>query len=151
MRHASRIFLVAALGAASSAQALVGLSQTGGPLEPHAVMLLKTTGGASGFCTGIVVSARAILTAAHCVTGAANMRVHYRDAAGAPVLKPVSAVAVPVTEDVSPETPAVALADGGVLASGDSVIEAAASADALGISPAEYLLEPIPAEDTLLM
>lgn len=46
---------------------------------------------------------------------------------------------------------AVALADGRVLASGDSVIEAAASADALGISPAEYLLEPIPAEDTLLM
>ena len=46
---------------------------------------------------------------------------------------------------------AVAVADGQVLASGDSVIEVAAKADSLGISPANYLLEPIPAEDTLLM
>ena len=95
MRKTPRLLVALALAAASpAANAIVGPSQTGGPLEPHAVMLLKTTGGASGFCTGIVVSARAILTAAHCVTGAANMRVHYRDAAGAPVLKPVSAVAV---------------------------------------------------------
>ena len=95
MRQASRLLFAVTLCAAStSAQALVGPSQTGGPLEPKAVMLLKTTGGTSGFCTGIVVSARVILTAAHCVTAAANMRVHFRDASGAPVLKAVSAVAV---------------------------------------------------------
>ena len=46
---------------------------------------------------------------------------------------------------------AVAVADGRILASGQSVIEAAAAADALGISVADYLLEPIPTEDTLLM
>ena len=46
---------------------------------------------------------------------------------------------------------AVAVADGRVLASGQSVIEAAASADTFGISSHDYLLEPIPTEDTLLM
>lgn len=46
---------------------------------------------------------------------------------------------------------AVAIVDGRIMASGANVIEAAAAADGLGISPTEYLLEPIPAEDTLLM
>ena len=94
MRRISICAATAALLAASGASALVGPSESGGPLETHSLMLLKTTGGASGFCSGVVVSARAILTAAHCVTNAGAMRVHYRDAAGAPVLKTVSAIAV---------------------------------------------------------
>ena len=95
MRKTSRMLVAAALCAAPvGANAVVGPAETGGPLEAHSVMLLKTNGGAAGFCSGVVVSRRAILTAAHCVTNASAMRVHYRDAAGAPVLKTVSAVAV---------------------------------------------------------
>ena len=94
MRIFISLLLAASAACATSAGALVGPSQTGGPLERESVMLLKTSGGSAGFCTGVVVSKRAILTAAHCVSSAATMRVHYRDGAGAPVLKAVSAIMV---------------------------------------------------------
>jgi hypothetical protein len=43
-------------------------------------------------------------------------------------------------------------ADGSkVVASGRTEIEAAANAEATGLGPAEYVLEPIPQEDTLLL
>ncbi|KQP61680.1 trypsin-like serine protease [Methylobacterium sp. Leaf108] len=59
----------------------------GGREAPEAagssVMVLSSNGGV---CTGVVVARDAVLTAAHCVSGRAEHRVHFRDAAGAPVL-----------------------------------------------------------------
>ena len=49
-----------------------------------AVMVLSSNGGV---CTGIVVAPDAVLTAGHCVAARAEHRVHYTDAAGAPVIK----------------------------------------------------------------
>jgi hypothetical protein len=49
--------------------------------RPHLVMVLNDRGG---FCSGVVVARDAILTAGHCTTGA--IRLHWKDAAGRPVL-----------------------------------------------------------------
>lgn len=64
----------------------------GGRAAPEAaassVMVLSSNGGV---CTGIVVAQDAVLTAGHCAAGPAEHRVHFRDAAGAPVLVELSA------------------------------------------------------------
>lgn len=46
---------------------------------------------------------------------------------------------------------AVAMSDGRVLGSGDNVLEVAKIVDELGLSVREYLLEPIPDCDTLIL
>jgi hypothetical protein len=46
---------------------------------------------------------------------------------------------------------AVALSDGRILASDDSELEVAKQVDALGLSVREYLMEPIPDCDTLIL
>jgi len=82
------------LTCAGSARAIVGESSDGGERADETVMLLTRGPEGSGFCTGIVLTPRVILTAAHCLRPAADMRVHFRDAAGAPVILEVESVVV---------------------------------------------------------
>ena len=77
----------------SPAFALVGPASEDFSYSGHVVMVLKRAVDRAGFCTGVVVAPRAILTAAHCVSAIGDMRVHYRDDAGRPVLIEVEAVA----------------------------------------------------------
>ena len=55
-------------------------------------MVLQRRGSAAGFCTGIVIGPTYVLTAAHCVPEGADVRIHYRDREGAPVLVPVAGI-----------------------------------------------------------
>ena len=85
--------VLATLVQASHAQAVVGPSRDAdGGLADSLVMVLQRHGAAAGFCTGIVVGPRAVLTAAHCVPPGADLRIHFKDAEGAPVLLPVEGV-----------------------------------------------------------
>jgi hypothetical protein len=84
--------LLGALG--SPALAVVGPALEDPGFSAHIVMVLNRQGDRAGFCSGVVVATRAVLTAAHCVTAPADMRVHYRDGAGGVVLLPVKTVAV---------------------------------------------------------
>jgi len=73
--------------AAVPARAIVGGTEAppGG-----AVMVLSSKGGV---CTGLVLAPDTVLTAGHCAA-AGEHRVHFRDAAGAPVLVEIAARAV---------------------------------------------------------
>jgi hypothetical protein len=73
------------------AQAIVAGAEDAGPLSRAAIMVLSSRGGV---CSGVVVARDAILTAAHCVTGATDYRVHYRGDDGRPVLLGPAALAV---------------------------------------------------------
>lgn len=86
-----RLLLAAlcALSIPSTAGALVGPSQDGGALAAHTVMLLKRTGKASGFCTGVVLTRDIILTAGHCAHGASDLAAYVSDG-GAPTVIPVN-------------------------------------------------------------
>ena len=79
-----------AAAAVGPAWALVGPSEDGGTVAPYVVMVLNRIGPAAGFCSGVVVSREAVLTAAHCAPPGADLRIHFRDEAGKPVLLPVN-------------------------------------------------------------
>jgi len=83
--------LLAALLPSTAAEAIVGGAEDRGPLARRSVMVLSSNGGV---CSAVVVAPDVVLTAAHCVTGAAEHRVHYRDEAGEPVLITPAAKAV---------------------------------------------------------
>ena len=65
------------------AAAIVGGAQDTSPLARSSVMVLSSKGGV---CSAVVVAPDVVLTAAHCVTGAPEHRVHWRDESGVPVL-----------------------------------------------------------------
>ena len=75
------------------ARALVGPAEPGDSFAPYVVMVLARMPGAAGFCSGVVLRADVVLTAAHCVAGPADTRVHWREA-DVPVLREVKNVAV---------------------------------------------------------
>ena len=74
------------------ARAVVGASANGDAHAGHVVMVLQRKGSVAGFCSGVVIGPTAVLTAAHCVPPGADVRIHYRDAEGAPVLLPVAGI-----------------------------------------------------------
>jgi hypothetical protein len=76
---------------AAGAHAIVGGEPSEGPLSRQSVMVLSSNGGV---CSAVVLAPDVVLTAAHCVTGAAEHRVHFRDERGEPVLIVPSAKAV---------------------------------------------------------
>jgi hypothetical protein len=76
------------------ALALVGPALEDQSFASHVVMVLKRGAGKAGFCTGIVVAPQAVLTAAHCAAAIQDMRVHYRDEGGRPVIVEVEEVAI---------------------------------------------------------
>ncbi|NIX76893.1 S1 family peptidase [Microvirga sp. c23x22] len=75
----------------TSALAIVGGAEDQSPLARQSVMVLSSHGGV---CSAIVIARDVVLTAAHCVTGAPEHRVHFRDEAGQPVLIVPAAKAV---------------------------------------------------------
>jgi hypothetical protein len=81
------------LAAPAPASAVVGASEPGVRFADHVVMVLARGGEREGFCSGVVLAPRIVLTAAHCLGPPHDMAVHYRDAAGKPVLIAVAATA----------------------------------------------------------
>lgn len=73
------------------AHAIVGGDGDQGPLSRATVMVLAAGGG---MCSAVVVARDAVLTAAHCVTGAREHRVHFRDETGQPAFIEPTAKAV---------------------------------------------------------
>ncbi|MGC2785094.1 MAG: trypsin-like serine protease, partial [Roseiarcus sp.] len=90
-RFLRTLALVAALATPfAPACALVG-GEPDGRFADRVAMVLIRGGDKAGFCTGLVLGPRVLLTAAHCLRPLRDMAVHYRDAAGAPVVIPVDA------------------------------------------------------------
>ncbi|MGO4572810.1 S1 family peptidase [Microvirga sp. 2TAF3] len=83
--------ILATVLSATGACAIVGGAEDRGPLSRTTVMVLSSNGGV---CSAVVVGRDVVLTAAHCVTGAAEHRVHFRDEAGSPMLIAPAAKAV---------------------------------------------------------
>ncbi len=75
----------------SPALSLVGPAAEDQSYAAHVVMVLKRGVDQAGFCTGVVVAPRAVLTAAHCVAAIKDTRIHYRDDAGRPVIVEIQA------------------------------------------------------------
>ena len=89
MQVAGPVLAVAVL--ATPAAAVVGGAPDDGPLSRGSVMVLSSNGGV---CSAVVVASDAVLTAAHCATGATEHRVHYKEPGGEAPLIPPAAKAV---------------------------------------------------------
>ena len=86
----SLAFVAALAAPLAPALALVG-AEPDGRFADRVAMVLIRGGDKAGFCSALVLSPRVLLTAAHCLRPLRDMAVHYRDAAGAPVVIPVDA------------------------------------------------------------
>lgn len=94
MRRALQsIALLAALSGAAPAAAVVGGADEDAGFANEVVMVLTRGGDKAGFCSGVVLGPRVVLTAAHCLRRPQDMAVFFRDDKGAPVLLPVKAAA----------------------------------------------------------
>src|SRR5271156_4852236 len=88
------LFALFALFGAPTARAIVGPAHDASPLGDRGVVGLPRGAGGAGFCTGIGLGPRIVLTAAHCLRAAADMVVHYRDPEGQPILVAVAATSM---------------------------------------------------------
>jgi hypothetical protein len=86
----SLAFIAALFAPLASAHALVGAAPDSRFADRVAMVLIRG-GDKAGFCSALVLNPRVLLTAAHCLRPLKDMAVHYRDAAGAPVIIPVDA------------------------------------------------------------
>jgi len=80
--------LVSALWAVAPARAMVG-AVPDPRFADRVVMVLMRGGGEAGFCSGLVLDLRTVLTAAHCLRPVRDLAVFYRGAQNAPVIVPV--------------------------------------------------------------
>src|SRR5271168_122991 len=76
------LWVAAGLASISPAGAVVGAAENGARFANEIVMVLNRGGDKAGFCSGVVLSPRVVLTAAHCLRAAQDMLIHYRDEAG---------------------------------------------------------------------
>lgn len=110
-RHGYALVLVSAgAGAPATAHAVVGGQDGGDGAARAAIMVLNSRGGV---CSGIVVVPDVVLTAAHCVAGRDQIRIHYRGPDRQPVLlEPAARVTHPgyVANAVASRRPSVDLA-----------------------------------------
>jgi hypothetical protein len=82
---------------AGPAGALVGATEDDKSFASHLVMVINRGIDQTGFCTGVVIAPRVVLTAAHCLKSTDNMRIGYRSENGEPVfLEIAKAVAHPL-------------------------------------------------------
>eukprot|EP01037_Dinobryon_pediforme_P009567 gene9567-9643_t len=86
--------MLLAFSVISPGLAIVGPAAPAPGFAAQVMMVLARSAKSAGFCTGTVLSPTKLLTAAHCVGLAEDMRVHYRDGQNTPVLLDVKSVAI---------------------------------------------------------
>ncbi len=92
MLHARLVGLIAGfLAFTSPAQAVIGGSPDSSVLSRSVVMVL---GSGGSVCSAVMLDDDVVITAAHCVTGAPEHRVHFRDEDGTPILLEIAGKAV---------------------------------------------------------
>lgn len=83
-------YILVLLALTAPASAMVK-AQPDAVFAPHAVMVLGSKGS---FCSAVVLDRTTVLTAAHCVSGSPDYRVHWRGTDGKPVLREPAAIAI---------------------------------------------------------
>ena len=84
------VLVLALASLPQAARALVGAAPDDRFVDRVAMVLMRGPGEA-GFCSGLVLDDRTVLTAAHCLKRVQDMAIHYRDASGEAVIVPVEA------------------------------------------------------------